>query len=341
MEAMQGRFTVPNPTTSPRACVVCAQPLDWRVAPKPRKAAASTLSAALYPLCPDLACRMVFDQDEALSDADFGRNLQWRAKVWRQEQVRMRQRWNQAQAEARQAAAMFDALSRAPPGPAPDLRLVVASGHAPSRRLSARRRRAYAGHLDEIIAAATAEPPAQAAPIQPASTPDAGAAAPSLPGRLCGVCGGGCCVSGRDAAYLSEATMRRVMAAHPGLDAAQLRALYLERLAPRTLLGSCINHTRDGCALPASLRSDVCNAYACAALKRLQQTLEADPPARTVMVLRRRRNEWSQPDPGVDNPIVAAAVLTEVATTPLRLPKADAETAPTDRAPPLSPPAPG
>ena len=110
------------------------------------------------------------------------------------------------------------------------------------------------------------------------------------------------------------------MAANPGLDPAKLRAAYLGYLPPRTIPGSCVHHTRGGCSLPRALRSDVCNSFACAPLKLLQSGLQADPPVRVVVVLRRRQNHWNQANPALNNDIVGAAVLTEGATTALRPP---------------------
>jgi hypothetical protein len=50
-------------------------------------------------------------------------------------------------------------------------------------------------------------------------------------------------------------------------------------------------------------------------------SLEADPPVREVVVLRRRQNNWNQTNTALNNDIVGAAVLTEAATTRLRRPK--------------------
>jgi hypothetical protein len=111
------------------------------------------------------------------------------------------------------------------------------------------------------------------------------------------------------------------MAADAGLDAARLRAIYLGHLAPRTLAGSCINHTRLGCSLPRGLRSDICNTAACDVLMNLEDGLRADPPVRKVVVLRRRQNFWYRMLPPLNNDIVGAAVLTETKTTRLRPPK--------------------
>jgi hypothetical protein len=327
---MQGRFSVPLPTTTPRACVVCAAPVDGCAAPVPRKGAAP--SAQSYPLCREPSCRFIFEQVGDVPEAEFLRQLKLGAERWRLAHAKKRRGEEefgrlvreQRVAEARGNAAAFAAIGpRADLGPEPTLQLVVPSGHGSSRPLSKRRRRAYAAHLDAIIAAATAPaPPAQPSPVPEAlASPAPQAANSSLPGRLCGACGGGCCPIGKDQAFLSETTIRRVMAADPSLDPARLREIYLGHLAQRTLPGSCINHTRLGCSLPRELRSDICNAAACDVLVSLEDGLKADPPVRKVVVLRRRQNFWYRLLPPLNNDIVGAAVLTETKATRLRAPK--------------------
>ncbi len=324
MAAMQDRFTVPLPTRAAQACVVCSQPLDWRTALTARKAGGGA-PLELYPLCQAFDCRMVFEQGEHLSDADFRRHLLWRAQVAREEKIWARLRQGHADAENHEAAIVFAAIeARVPSRPPPDLRLTVPSGHARLQSLPQRRRQAHAAHLDAIIAAALEAadaPPVEAAPAPPESGHENGATDPGgLAGRLCGVCGGGCCLSGGEKAYLTVATLRRVMAANPDLGPDELRAIYLGHLPQRTIPGSCVHHTRGGCSLPRALRSDVCNRFACAPLKLLQHGLEADPPVREVIVLRRRQNHWNQANPKLNNDIVAATVLTVKATTRLRPP---------------------
>jgi hypothetical protein len=117
------------------------------------------------------------------------------------------------------------------------------------------------------------------------------------------------------------------MAADPGLGPAELREAYLARLAPRTVSGSCIHHTRAGCSLPRGLRSDICNNYACSALVTLLDSQDAGP-VREVIVLRRRQNRWKQGDLALDNGIVGAAVLTETRTLRFTLPEPAGEQEP-------------
>lgn len=337
---MHGGFAAPPLGMATRSCVVCSRPLEPGAALTPQPNAAAS-PPELHPVCADHQCRMVFQQGGDMPAAAFTRHLHQRVAVWRRQRERHRLRQAREEAQDREAAAVFAAMtSRGDRVASPGLRLVVPSGHAPARPLSERRRRAYAAHLDAIIAAAfaapapeaassTAEPPQAAVDaaqaVAPTAAPPPGEAAASFSGRLCGFCGGGCCADGGDVAYLSAQTVRRVAAADPDLDPrlhpGRLRAAYLARVAARTVAGSCIHHTRAGCSLPRSLRSDTCNAYACDALKRLQDGVAADPRVFRATVLRRRQNNWRRTEPELDNAIVAAAVLAGSAT--IRVPDAE------------------
>ena len=322
---MPGRYEVPLPTAARRACGVCGQTLGPHAALSPRKGASSS---ALYPVCRDPGCRGVFEFTPGASEAEFARELDRRAKTFREGRAGMNRRAgllrDRAPIEARENAEAFAVIgAREDLGPGPSMQLVLPSGHRPSRPLPRRSRRAYLAHLDAVIAeafeAAETRGPSPADPPTPG--PDEGGAGSSLPGRLCGACGGGCCVFATDNAFLSKQTILRVLAADPTLTPAQVRDLYLERLPPRSVAGSCPNHTRHGCALPRSLRADVCNGFACSQLKSLMEGLKADPPVRKVIVVRRRQSQWDEDNPLLENDIVGAAVLTEARSVRPRRPK--------------------
>jgi hypothetical protein len=314
---MQDRFTVLLPAAA-RVCVVCAEPLAPNQALTPRRGAPGA-SPERHPLCAEPACQSIFAQVEGLAAGEFRRQLAWRAARWREWRARLarereedaRLRRERLEAEAREAVAVFAAIAEGA-----DLELTVFSGRGPSRPLPEHRRRAYAAHLDAVIAAAEAADPGPAEP----QAGEPGAVTSSLPARLCGACGGGCCPKGGDRAFLKPETLRRVMAAHPGLDDAGLRALYLGHLPPRSVAGSCVNHTRGGCSLPRSLRSDTCNSWRCLPLQALERRLEGGPAVRTVAVLSRRQNHWKQDDRALDNGIAGAAILTETMTRRLKAP---------------------
>jgi hypothetical protein len=150
-------------------------------------------------------------------------------------------------------------------------------------------------------------------------------AASTLPGRLCGLCRGGCCTRGGDHAYRTAGTLRAYMRRHPALSDAQVVERYLDSLPPATQAGSCINHTPAGCALPRDMRSATCNAYACAALAQLLEAQRGDNAPRIVLIVQRRKDKWTHAGTDVDDRMVGIASLTEQGTRRFRLSDAGAK----------------
>jgi len=299
--------------------------VDIAIAPTPRRAPGQAL-ADLHVVCPADICRTIFAHGAGLPEAAFQEHLQRQSRLWRQEQAKAARIKARREAEEQEIADLVAALAqRRPADPPPDLGLVVPSGRARTRPLSDRRRQRYLAHLDGIVAAACAEPPPphRLAPAEAAT--EQGSA---LPGRLCAACGGGCCTLGGDTAYLTEATIRRVMATHPELnDPDSLRAAYAARLPEQTVASSCINHTDQGCSLPRELRADTCNDFACPSLQTLRDSLRAAPPVSTVLVLRRRRSVWQrmwdESLSGAGDDTSAATLLTESGSRRVPLPRRD------------------
>jgi len=115
-----------------------------------------------------------------------------------------------------------------------------------------------------------------------AIAPDDAPGAPDLAAMLgasCATCRGECCTAGGTHAFLKEDSLRRVRAqlADEGapLTAESLEALYASHLPVRHYRGSCVFHTTTACALPRSLRSDLCNRYLCGGLTQLTRALAA------------------------------------------------------------------
>ena len=186
-------------------------------------------------------------------------------------------------------------------------RLVLPSGPRRAQRLSQRRRRAYRAHLWRIVREARAGDAVDAAPTAAlASGVDPHA---PLRERLCAACAGGCCTQGGDGAYLTAATMQRVMAAQPALGPRALVAAYLGRLGTDSLPGSCINHTQGGCALPRELRSDTCNRYLCEAQKELGAATAGSDTPLLALVIVRRQDQWTKGTPGMPNEIIGSACI--------------------------------
>lgn len=101
------------------------------------------------------------------------------------------------------------------------------------------------------------------------------------------------------------------MARNPGLNPQQVLAAYLERLPKHNQFGSCINHTARGCSLNREMRSDICNNYVCEELGQVEQALRRQEPLHTILVVRRKLDNWTRAAPGQDNRILALATITE------------------------------
>ena len=98
-------------------------------------------------------------------------------------------------------------------------------------------------------------------------------------GASCATCRGECCTAGGTHAFLKEDSLLRVRAqlADEGtpMTAESLETLYASHLPARHYRGSCVFHTTAACALPRSLRSNLCNRYLCGGLTQLTRALEA------------------------------------------------------------------
>lgn len=292
----------------PLECVVCGTLLTTRLAG----------AVEPYPICHAVPCRMVLDQRATLGEAAFQQHLHWRARNTREQRARARAEDERLRAltasESAENLAQWAAVEAHLPGHQADqfIRLALPSGPARQRKLAQGRRHNYRDHLKDIIAQATL--PSDDAP--PADTV-ATATGSTLPGQLCALCRGGCCTRGGDTAYLSADTVRRVMAQQPHWRPEEVMSAYLDRLAPKTQVGSCINHTAGGCALPREMRSDVCNRYLCDSQKELQGRLDEAPALRGVVVVQRRQDHWSRHLPERDNGVVGAASVTESGLNPM------------------------
>ncbi|HEY9053119.1 MAG TPA: hypothetical protein VIQ03_16320 [Gammaproteobacteria bacterium] len=129
--------------------------------------------------------------------------------------------------------------------------------------------------------------------------------------KLCCLCKGGCCASGKDHAYLSVITIRRYMDNHPDVSKQDILDLYLSNISLETIEGACINQTSTGCALPRELRSDICNGYYCDTLKTYQKKLKGKENIGVVLAIQRSKNNFNWFDPNIDNEIVNIALLDE------------------------------
>lgn len=94
-------------------------------------------------------------------------------------------------------------------------------------------------------------------------------------GRSCATCRGECCTAGGDHAFLRADSVARIRREHQALGDAELLALYNAHVPQRHYRGSCLFHETTGCALPRTLRSDLCNRYVCGGLTQLTSALDA------------------------------------------------------------------
>lgn len=129
-------------------------------------------------------------------------------------------------------------------------------------------REAHIRYLADLAADPATEAVTPAAPAAQAVTPH------HAESHLCAWCGGRCCRHGADMqAYLEAAHLRRWQLQHPGSSLADAAAVYSRRLPSEPVPGSCVYHGAQGCTLDRSMRSDICNHFACDGLRELQQGL--------------------------------------------------------------------
>jgi len=120
---------------------------------------------------------------------------------------------------------------------------------------------------------------------------------------LCGLCKGGCCSTGREHAFLSVVTVRRMLDASPGLTRDDIVQTYLQYLPQESIAGACINQTATGCALPRHLRSDVCNGFFCDPLKHFHRDWPTIDEQSEILVIRRVNTNWNRFESEGPNPV--------------------------------------
>jgi hypothetical protein len=131
--------------------------------------------------------------------------------------------------------------------------------------------------------------------------------------RMCGMCKGGCCAAGGNAAYITSATIKRAKKRQPGLSDEDLVQAYLSRLSSQTITNACINQTTTGCGLPTEMRSNTCNGFHCDTLSAWHDR-PREERANTVFAIQRSgtyrdRNDLAQPHQVVEVALVKAEAL--------------------------------
>lgn len=88
---------------------------------------------------------------------------------------------------------------------------------------------------------------------------------------LCGWCGGRCCrYGGEENGYIRLNHLRRWQQDHPGSTLHDAAQAYIDRLPEQHVASSCAFHGLQGCTLDRTMRSEVCNRFACDGLRELQ-----------------------------------------------------------------------
>ncbi|MCC6242471.1 MAG: hypothetical protein IT353_06495 [Gemmatimonadaceae bacterium] len=129
-------------------------------------------------------------------------------------------------------------------------------------------------HHDRTVASASASETTVAATAF-AATPTREEEIEAIFGLGCATCRGECCTAGGNHAFLRGESIPRIREAHRHLGDDELAGEYEASIPVRHYRGSCVFHTIVGCALPRTLRSDLCNRYVCGGLTQLRHALEA------------------------------------------------------------------
>jgi len=191
--------------------------------------------------------------------------------------------------------------------------LPIPSGLRTVAALPAKRRERYRRHLERTIHEALRAPEGAVARDRDNTARKRATASerflgkrPALATRCrqaCELCKGGCCVTGGDHAFISTATIRRLVDADPELDPGEILDTYLSHLPERTIQGACVNQTATGCSLPRAWRSDSCNAYFCESLTAFQREWDEARPPDAVVMIRRARTNAHRATPGTVEPV--------------------------------------
>jgi hypothetical protein len=96
-------------------------------------------------------------------------------------------------------------------------------------------------------------------------------------GAACGLCGGYCCNTGGNTAWLEPATIFRLLRQAPPVAEDGIVENYLKYLPAISYENSCIYHAENGCSLPKNIRSNVCNQYLCRGLGELARAVSSAP----------------------------------------------------------------
>ncbi len=121
----------------------------------------------------------------------------------------------------------------------------------------------------------------------------------ALAATVCAVCWGACCHRAGNQAFLDRSAIDRYLVSKYEPESSNVVSTYAAHLPERSFTDSCVYHTIDGCALPRSLRADICNAYRCSGLKQAERWACDDGTNHVYVVVREdnkiKRGAFVQP----------------------------------------------
>ena len=123
---------------------------------------------------------------------------------------------------------------------------------------------AFRDYLDDLILRAFAAEPG------PPALRSHDAEHGSRIGSACMLCWGHCCLNGGPSnAFLTVEDVNRYRRENPDATPDDVREAYFALMPEKTVLLSCVFHGSQGCTMPRTMRSDLCNSALCSSQRHL------------------------------------------------------------------------
>ena len=279
-----------------------------------------------YSVCRSFDCRRIMSKKNTMSYWQFKSHLSFQQKLQRNQQqkkiARMKRIGQATRKEAQENQAIIESIIENRPEVLEQIKqlIVIPTGLSEITPTAEDRVNRYIEHLTQIITEASElsdadeiihdqHHDAHTKLLQVEQKFTRNPALKRLSDQLCGMCKGGCCVAGKEHAYLSVFTIRTMMDENPHLSSTHILDLYLSHISPQSVHNACINQTATGCALPKELRSDICNAFYCDSLKSCQKNMATEYDIGTVIAIQRSSTYSSFFDPDANNKIENVTVI--------------------------------
>ncbi len=287
---------------------------------------ATPRSSSTYSICRSFDCKRVMDQKTTMEPTLFKHHLAFQCKLIQQRQekenshkqhvagIKLKER-NENQEIFTKTLASAPLLSKN------TLQLIpIPSGISTLTKLPEERRNRYIDHLKNVIEKASTY--THASEVPPDQHHDAYEKlalnersfkqSPLLQATcdsMCAMCKGGCCADGKEHAYISPVIIRRQMDANPELQKEDILATYTANIAPESAQNACINQTKTGCALPRTLRADICNSYFCGPISTYIKNMESVEILKPVLAIQRSNHAWNRFDTSKPNNVVDVRLI--------------------------------